>query len=248
MEAIWEARFQALEAKYDQRILQLQSQLETVSKNKDKLHSQCIQLAETVETLRQFVDFKEDKQESFFQKYLEKKFNASHTKNKFGTTDIETDDAIIEIKNWKNYKGAVGQIISYTHGVNKRKVVYLFGKKPKNIKDVINLFRSHHIDMYHLEIDALGCVNEENMHECKDDFYQWCRLNIKSCDNGILKLTDVVKKYTNTSKEWHSKELSKYKVVLEALIKDYFKISRWQHSVVTIDNKQYRGWKGVCMV
>lgn len=109
MEAIWEARFQALEAKYDQRILQLQSQLETVSKNKDKLHSQCIQLAETVETLRQFVDFKEDKQESFFQKYLEKKFNASHTKNKFGTTDIETDDAIIEIKNWKNYKGAVGR-------------------------------------------------------------------------------------------------------------------------------------------
>jgi len=222
MESSWEARFQALEAKYEK-------------------------LVDTVETLRQFVDFKEEKQESFFQKYLEKKFNASHTKNKFGTTDIETDDAIIEIKNWKNYKSAMGQVVCYNYGINKRKVVYFFGKKPKNIKDVINLFKSHHIDMYHIEINVLGNVIEESLNECRDKFYKWCCLNIKSCDNGVLKLTDVVKRFTGVD-EWHSKELSKYKSVLESLIKNYFKLIRWQYGVVTIDNKQFKGWKGLILM
>lgn len=96
--------------------------------------------------------------------------------------------------------------------------------------------------MYHLEIDALGCVNEENMHECKDDFYQWCCLNIKSCDNGILKLTDVVNAFIGKN-DLHSKKLTSYKTIIEQVIKEYHSGVKYEYGKVRFDKDTFYGWK-----
>lgn len=44
------------------------------------------------------------KSEVFYQRYLEDKYSAKHSKSAYGVTDLETEDSIIEIKNWKSYK------------------------------------------------------------------------------------------------------------------------------------------------
>ena len=45
-----------------------------------------------------------------------------------GRIDLETPNFIVEFKNYKNAKGALGQILIYSHFVNKKKVIVLFGK------------------------------------------------------------------------------------------------------------------------
>ena len=45
-----------------------------------------------------------------------------------GRIDLETSKYIVEFKNYKNAKAALGQILIYSHFVNKEKVIVLFGK------------------------------------------------------------------------------------------------------------------------
>ena len=45
-----------------------------------------------------------------------------------GRIDLETPKYIVEFKNYKNAKSALGQILIYSHFVNKEKVIVLFGK------------------------------------------------------------------------------------------------------------------------
>jgi hypothetical protein len=49
--------------------------------------------------------------ESFYQHYLEKKYNNSHSKGAFGITDIETANEVIEIKRWN---GGL-HLVNYCH-------------------------------------------------------------------------------------------------------------------------------------
>lgn len=45
-----------------------------------------------------------------------------------GRIDLETSKYIVEFKNYRNAKGALGQILIYSHFVKKRKIIVLFGK------------------------------------------------------------------------------------------------------------------------
>lgn len=45
-----------------------------------------------------------------------------------GRIDLETPYYIVEFKNYKTAKGALGQILIYSHFVKKKKVIVLFGK------------------------------------------------------------------------------------------------------------------------
>jgi hypothetical protein len=98
-------------------------------------------LMETTTQLCQLQTTNKDEKELeiVYQKYLEDKLGSSHSKNVYGVCDIETQDSIIEIKNWRSYKHALGQILCYHDGLDnkKRKVVYLFGKKPKKLKEAL---------------------------------------------------------------------------------------------------------------
>ena len=103
---------------------------------------------------------KDGKPESFYQKYLEKKYSASHTVNLYGVTDIETDDSVIEIKEWKNYKSVIGQIMSYTVFNNKKRIVYCFGDRPSKMADIVRLFEKYDIELYHIYTTQEGNVIE----------------------------------------------------------------------------------------
>lgn len=103
--------------------------------------------------------------ETFYQKYLEDKLGASHTKNKYGVTDIETEDTVIEIKSWKDFKGAIGQLFSYTKHNHKQKKVYFFGETPSSqkVNEIVTLLVDHNIDVYTLNTNIFGDVIENRL-------------------------------------------------------------------------------------
>lgn len=85
---------------------------------------------------------KNKKSEEFYQKLLGDHLKGTHLKMKGGTTDITTDSFHAEIKEWINWKYALGQIIAYNTEVPRDELrIYLFGKVPK--KDL----KAHIIDM-----------------------------------------------------------------------------------------------------
>lgn len=73
--------------------------LETLERRNADLENRNQELEKRVKRLE-----KDGKPESFYQKHLEQKYGASHTVNLYGITDIETEDSVIEIKHWRNYK------------------------------------------------------------------------------------------------------------------------------------------------
>ena len=76
------------------------------------------------------------------QKRLELETNGRSKKTPVGFIDILSETEVIEIKIWKNFKMALGQVMSYaTYFPDRQKRIHLFGKRPdpeviKNIKYV----------------------------------------------------------------------------------------------------------------
>ena len=51
--------------------------------------------------------------EIYYQKFLEKRLGATHKRTIYGITDLSTKDEHVEIKQWRDYKTALGQLLSY---------------------------------------------------------------------------------------------------------------------------------------
>lgn len=88
-----------------------------------------------------------------YQRFLEILLESKHKKVKYGITDITTEDEHIEIKKWRDYKSALGQIISYNTCDNKDKLsVYFFGFMDPNKKiEIIDLFKKNGINVYEFD-------------------------------------------------------------------------------------------------
>lgn len=166
----------------------------------DSLELEVRNLKERIDKLEHILNYyiqnTDSNNESFYQKYLEKKFNSSHTSNVFGITDIETKTHIIEIKRWNNYKAALGQLISYTHYYDnkKQKCVYFFGNKPRKIDEIISLFKTHDIDVYHLHVNKLnGEITEEQLYIHHDNhFYKWLDEHITYKENELIQVKNTI--------------------------------------------------------
>ena len=91
----------------------------------DKIKKQVKELQTEIKKLKNV----HKKSEKYYQRFLEVKYNAFHKVNKFGVTDLETDTEIMEIKNWNNYKSALGQLQFYNHGSEKQLTVFFFGER-----------------------------------------------------------------------------------------------------------------------
>lgn len=69
--------------------------------------------------------------EEVVQKKLEKSLGGGHQQTDAGIIDILTETEIVEIKEWKNWKEAIGQLIAYGHYYpNHQKRMHLFGETP----------------------------------------------------------------------------------------------------------------------
>lgn len=93
--------------------------------------------------------------EKFYQQILEKHYRATHKKLKHGISDITTNDAHIEIKEWDSWIYAVGQLQVYNIDDPKERLrVFLFGKYSKACKkNAFEIFKFLNIEVY-------DCINE----------------------------------------------------------------------------------------
>jgi hypothetical protein len=90
-------------------------------------------------------------EESTIQMVLERIFNATHAKCKAGIVDILTNNMIIEIKHWKNWRNAIGQVLSYATCYPKHiPVICLYGR-PRKYKLCMATMQMAGISVIHFE-------------------------------------------------------------------------------------------------
>lgn len=223
--------------------------LQTLEMYIKEVHNEVVQLRRQMAILNERVNSLEGRceREVFFQRYLENKFGATHTKNSHGVTDIETDDKIIEIKNWRCYKSALGQVLSYSSISSKQKIVYFFGKKPKNIQMIVDLFKKYNIDVLHIYQDKDGQVIEEDIVDniFFDPFIKWLHDNVVYEKDSLLKLSELIHLYEG--KELTSHFSTVYKQKVEQFISSNFKQLNPNYGTVKICGKTYKGWRHLAL-
>ena len=181
----------------------------------------------------------EKRNEIYYQKFLEKRLGATHKRTDYGITDISTKNEHIEIKQWRDYKTALGQLLSYNFKDTKNLCVYFFGTiKDEQKTNIIDLFRAKNIKVYEF-IDTLqgivvNCLLNDNNEKDKLDFYKWLQQNIVYKENQLLQLKDICLLYLNTN-DIHSSISSKYRNEVVKL--------KCEYGVVKINNKTFNGWK-----
>ena len=73
--------------------------------------------------------------ESYYQLHLENYLNGKHMRLKSGITDITNDDMHAEIKIWKDWSDAIGQLQRYCYHEHRKELrLYLFGEYTKKDK------------------------------------------------------------------------------------------------------------------
>ena len=186
--------------------------------------------------------------EIYYQKFLEKRLGATHKRTIYGITDLSTKDEHIEIKQWRDYKKALGQLLSYNFKDTKNLCVYFFGTiKDEQKTNIIDLFKSKNIKVYEF-IDTLqgiviNCLfNYNNNEKDKLNFYKWLEQNIIYKENELLQLKDICQLYLNKN-DIHSSISTKYRQEVEMYIKETYKNLKCEYGVVMLNAKQYKGWK-----
>jgi hypothetical protein len=190
----------------------------------------------------------EKRNEIYYQKFLEKRLGATHKRTDYGITDISTKNEHIEIKQWRDYKTALGQLLSYNFKDTKNLCVYFFGTiKDEQKTNIIDLFRAKNIKVYEF-IDTLqgivvNCLLNDNNEKDKLDFYKWLQQNIVYKENQLLQLKDICLLYLNTN-DIHSSISSKYRKEVEMYIKETYKNLKCEYGKVRYNNVTTKyGWK-----
>lgn len=129
-----------------------------------------------------------------YQKHLQKLFKGkSHLKNKYGVTDITTDNSHIEIKNWTCYKNCLGQLLAYNLAHPKEKLIAAFFGNETTFKErAITLMHSNKIDVWELDIinnelviQKFNYIPQECLDFMKNNMVKTNNINDK------IKLTDL---------------------------------------------------------
>jgi len=105
--------------------------------------------------------------ESVYQEILSKHLGGSHyiIKN-IGTTDITSDTFHAEIKSWKQWKSAVGQLLTYNFAMKREHLrAYFFDSKPtkKSLLAILECLKFYNIDPLHIEIVDMQYMIIENL-------------------------------------------------------------------------------------
>lgn len=103
--------------------------------------------------IRRFYCVASQHKEKYYQQILQKKYGYSHKHLPCGISDITTPNKHIEIKIWKSYKEALGQILSYNYCDQKDILeVHLFGEYPEHKKKIAkDIFKNYNINVIDLE-------------------------------------------------------------------------------------------------
>lgn len=113
--------------------------------------------------------YKNRKTEIFYQLLLESVLDGGHKKLSVGVTDITTSDCHAEIKEWKSWKEAVGQLNSYNVVDPKRNLaVYLFGVySPASKSKAVHVLTQLNIRVYEFKEEVNGDIEILQLPENK---------------------------------------------------------------------------------
>lgn len=118
--------------------------------------------------------YKKKRDEPFYQMLLEPILSGTHKKLPCGITDITTDDTHVEIKEWRCWKEAVGQLTCYNEDDPKPYLaIYLFGKYGDKCKhNAIRICTARGFKMYDLVdtdygVDIIDCASNECLYQYK---------------------------------------------------------------------------------
>lgn len=102
----------------------------------------------------------EKRNELFYQSILEKYYNASHKTLPLGITDITTEDAHIEIKNWDSWKEALSQLQIYNDCDPKQYLrVCFFGKCTEKQKEKVYIcMKKYNLELYEFIEDQFNIL------------------------------------------------------------------------------------------
>lgn len=111
--------------------------------------------------------------ESFFQSVLEHHFGYGHKKLHVGVTDITTDKFHAEIKEWRKWKSAIGQLMMYNKDDPKDELrLYLFGKRSQKMKEkVCQYLTDMDVGLYECLIVSNG-VKLVNLFDGSEELYE----------------------------------------------------------------------------
>jgi hypothetical protein len=117
--------------------------------------------------------------EAHYQKIFEDACGATHSRNTFGTTDITTEKAHIEIKSWPDYKAALGQLLFYNSSAPKMRLfVCFFGTRPEDerMTQIHAVFAQHHISLIYFPEgkDDQVHVHDTGSTTSLSDFVRMC--------------------------------------------------------------------------
>lgn len=101
--------------------------------------------------------------ELFYQRIVKKYLNGGHKILEIGITDVTNETTHAEIKKWKYYKQAIGQLLSYNL-CDKKPVlqIYAFGKTTQK---EIRIVKGHGIELYSFTFpvqDEVHIINHYN--------------------------------------------------------------------------------------
>lgn len=98
----------------------------------------------------ELINYKARRTEDFYQLIVENWLGGSHRKIGIGVTDVTTDIVHAEIKRWKEWKHALGQLTAYQDDCPKEQLhVYLFGPYSKTRKQkAVKTFNNKNIQCF----------------------------------------------------------------------------------------------------
>ena len=202
----------------------------------------------------------ETRYEKYYQRHLERMLGAGHSITKHGYTDIETEDAIYEIKRQNQYKNVVGQLKAYGVGKDhKRLVAALFGDIPPTKEpEIVSLLNANQIHVIKLIDLPDGSVLMKEIgkkvgEESADDLTspiaiikcfvaQKCEITKDKKDKIFSKdLWDVFIKWKKEKKLIHVKHVKQH-----SLYKHIDGLTEYNNKgKVLINNERTTGWYGL---
>lgn len=221
----------------------LQKQNENLQKQKENLQTEFEILQKEIQQIKGNIEYlTEKRKEQYYQRYLEKLFSATHKKTKHGITDITTDTQIIEIKHWKAYKSALGQLISYKQSDSEKLLeVYFFGTYNKNKDSIIELFKQNNISVYELVDTPTGIQTNEVYKVCREnDLDKFVELYLeKKPGDGVNWI-----KLWNYYQSWYEEEYGGNISVKKSIVKKYFEDRIFKSKAIPVSKDIGRGWCG----
>lgn len=137
LEEAFKQFFGTFQEKYETTLIELQNKVEFLeSKNSELqnkveyLESQKLESDQRIKQLEESIEeLRAKKHEVYYQRKLEKLLGGNHYKTPAGEIDILTNTTLYEIKSWKGFKHAYGQLKSYAKYVpGKQLALIFFGK------------------------------------------------------------------------------------------------------------------------